>query len=131
MFGSIGFLCTAATKPYLASPIPRSTRRSSSSRSRCIEISNYTLAVSKWRTATYLRFAPARRRTIGCRWGSIFLTHEDIAAAGEAIVARELTAPPVTHRIKPPRAALNRLLNLHEAAGHLAKTAADILVKPE
>ena len=71
------------------------------------------------------------RLAVGCRWGSIFLTHEDIAAAGEAIVARELTAPPVTHRIKPPRAALNRLLNLHEAAGHLAKTAPDILVKPE
>ena len=42
------------------------------------------------------------RLAAGCRWGSIFLTHEDIAAAGEAIVARELTAPPVTHRIKPP-----------------------------
>ena len=34
LFGSIGFLCTAARKPYLASPIPRSTRRSSLSRSR-------------------------------------------------------------------------------------------------
>ena len=71
------------------------------------------------------------RLAAGCRWGTIFLTHEDIAAAGEAIVARELTAPPVTHRIKPPRVALYRLLNLHEAAGHLAKTAPDILVKPE
>ena len=65
IFGSIGFLCTAARKPYLASPIPRSTRRSSSSRSRCIEINNYTLAVLKWRTATSLRFARALRRTIG------------------------------------------------------------------
>jgi hypothetical protein len=71
------------------------------------------------------------RMAAGCRWGTIFLTHEDIAAAAEAIVARELTAPPVTHRIMPPPGVLNRLLNLHEAAGHLAKTAPDILVKPE
>jgi hypothetical protein len=42
------------------------------------------------------------RLAADCRWGTIFLTHEDIAAAGEAIVARELTAPPVTHRINRP-----------------------------
>jgi AraC-like DNA-binding protein len=71
------------------------------------------------------------RLAAGCRWRSIAVPHEDIAAAGEAITARELTAPSVTRRIKPPPAFLNRLLNLHEAAGHLAKTTPDMLVKPE
>jgi AraC-like DNA-binding protein len=71
------------------------------------------------------------RSSTACRWGSIVLTQEDIAAAGQAIVGRELAAPPVTHRIKPPPLLLSRLLNLHEAAGHLAKTAPDILAKSE
>jgi AraC-like DNA-binding protein len=71
-------------------------------------------------------------RTSGaCQWGSIALTHEDIAAAGQAIIGRELTAPPLTHLIRPPAPFLSRLLNLHEAAGHLAKTAPDMLAHPE
>jgi AraC-like DNA-binding protein len=71
------------------------------------------------------------RSTAACRWGSIWLLHEDIAAAGEALIGRELTAPSFTHRIRPPAPLLSRLLNLHEAAGHLAKTAPDILAQPE
>lgn len=71
------------------------------------------------------------RSTTACRWASIALAHEDIAAAGQAIIGRELAAPPVTHRIRPPPLLLSRLLNLHEAASHLAKTAPDILTKPE
>jgi hypothetical protein len=51
------------------------------------------------------------------------LPHEDLAAAGEALIDRELTAPSFTHRIRPPAPLLSRLSNLHEAAGHLAKTA--------
>jgi AraC-like DNA-binding protein len=66
-----------------------------------------------------------------CQWGSIALTHEDIAAAGRTIVGRELIAPPVTRRIRSPAPLMSRLLNLHAAAGHLAKTAPDILAKPE
>jgi len=66
-----------------------------------------------------------------CQWGSIALTHGDAAAAGETIIGREVTAPPFTQRIRPPPALLSRLLNLHEAAGHLAKTAPDILAQSE
>jgi AraC-like DNA-binding protein len=67
-----------------------------------------------------------------CRWGAMSLTPEDLAAAGQAIVGRELTAPSsLTYRLRPPPAILLRLFNLHEAAGHLAKTAPDILVHPE
>ena len=71
------------------------------------------------------------RSSTACRWGSIALTHEDIACAGETTIGRELTAPPVTQLIKPAPRLLLRLLNLHEAAGHLARTAPDILAKPQ
>jgi len=71
------------------------------------------------------------RSSTACQWGSIALTHADVAAAGQALSGRELGAPAVTHRIKPTPLLLSRLLNLHEAAGHLVKTAPDILGKPE
>ena len=41
------------------------------------------------------------RATTACQWGSIALTHENVAAAGRAIIGRELVAPPATHRVKP------------------------------
>lgn len=67
-----------------------------------------------------------------CRWGAMSLTPEDLAAAGQAILGRELTAPSsLTYRLRPPPAILLQLLNLHEAAGHLANTAPDILEKDE
>jgi hypothetical protein len=67
-----------------------------------------------------------------CRWGAMSLMPEDLAAAGRAIVGREVTAPsPLSYRLSPPPAVLLRPLNLHEAAGHLAKTAPDILAHPE
>jgi AraC-like DNA-binding protein len=71
------------------------------------------------------------RSSTACEWGSLALTHVDLAAAGEALIGRELTAPSFTHRIRPPAPLLSRLSNLHEAAGHLAKTAPDVLAYPE
>jgi AraC-like DNA-binding protein len=60
------------------------------------------------------------------------LTQEDLAAAGQAIIGRELITPSsLTYRLSPPPAILLRLLNLHKAAGHLAKTAPDILAHPQ
>src|SRR5205085_3931111 len=41
------------------------------------------------------------------------------------------TPPSLMLPIRPPIASLSRLLQLHEATGHLAKTAPDILAKPE
>jgi AraC-like DNA-binding protein len=64
------------------------------------------------------------------QWGSIALAHEDLAAAAEVLIGRELTAPSVTQRIRPPPSLLLRLLNLHKAAGHLAETCPDILANP-
>ena len=90
-----------------------------------LEVSQTDIIVYRAGSEGYNRIPPA------CQWGSIALTHEDIAAAGKTIIGRELIAPPVTQRIKTPAPLLSRLLNLHEAAGHLAKTAPDILAKPE
>ena len=66
-----------------------------------------------------------------CRWGTMSLAPEDLAAVGEAITGRELAPPTFARSLAPPAPALSRLRKLHEAAGHLAKTAPDILAKPE
>jgi hypothetical protein len=42
------------------------------------------------------------RSSAACRWGAVVLAHEDLAAAGEALIGSELTAPSFTHRITPP-----------------------------
>ena len=65
------------------------------------------------------------------KWGTVALLHEDLAAAAEALIGRELTAPSFTQRIRPTALLMSRLLNLHEAASHLAETVPDILAKPE
>jgi AraC-like DNA-binding protein len=72
-----------------------------------------------------------QRTSAGSRWGTMSLTHEDLAAAGQAIIGREVIAPSNTHCIRPPPQLMSRLSSLHEAVGHLAKTAPDILAKPE
>ena len=59
------------------------------------------------------------------------LTPEDLAAVSEAIIGRPLTLPSFPRWTSPPAPVVSRLLQLHEAAGHLAKTAPDILAKPE
>lgn len=80
-------------------------------------------------------FAPGaehhQRSSSECRWGAMSLTHEDLAAAGRAIVGYDLTAPTATHRIRPSPHLLSRLQHLHAAAGHLAATVPDILTHPE
>jgi AraC-like DNA-binding protein len=75
--------------------------------------------------------ASHHRTSAACRWGAISLTLEDLVAAGQAIIGRELAAPSFTYRIRPPPSLFARLSSLHEAAGHLAKTAPDILSRPE
>ena len=56
---------------------------------------------------------------------------EDLAAAGEAIIGRELAPATFARSQAPPAPALSRLRKLHEAAGHLARNHPDILAKPE
>jgi AraC-like DNA-binding protein len=72
-----------------------------------------------------------QRSTIPCRWASMSLPIEELAAAGQAIAGRDLAAPKVTALIRPPPAMMGRLSQLHAAAGDLAATAPEILTHPE
>jgi AraC-like DNA-binding protein len=67
----------------------------------------------------------------GCHWGVMSLTPDHLAAAGRALVGRDLSAPAVTHPIRPSPPLVRRLLNLHKAAADLAATAPDMLAHPE
>ena len=71
------------------------------------------------------------RSSAPCEWGTMSLTPEDLAAAGETITGHELGSSSFAGSVAPPATALSRLRNLHKAAGRLAKTAPDILAKPE
>jgi AraC-like DNA-binding protein len=71
------------------------------------------------------------RSSAECRWAAVSLSLNELAAAGEAILGRELTAPPSTHHLRPPPPLLLRLRSLHEAAGRLAEFTPDILANPE
>ena len=65
------------------------------------------------------------------RSGSIAQPHEDVAAAGQTLIGRELIAPPSTHLIKPSPPLLSKLLNLHKAVSHLARAAPEVLAGAE
>jgi AraC-like DNA-binding protein len=70
------------------------------------------------------------RSSAPCRWGAMSLPPEDLAAASEAIIGRELVPATFVYSLAPP-APLLRLRKLHEAADHLANTTPDILANPE
>jgi AraC-like DNA-binding protein len=70
------------------------------------------------------------RSSASCAWGTMSLTPEDLNAAGATITGHELGSSSFAGSMAPPAAALARLRNLHEATGHLAKTAPDIFAKP-
>jgi AraC-like DNA-binding protein len=71
------------------------------------------------------------RSSAPCEWGTVSLTPEDLAVAGKTIIGRELAPPTFARSLAPRPPAMLRLRELHEAASHLAKTAPDILAKPE
>jgi AraC-like DNA-binding protein len=66
-----------------------------------------------------------------CKWGTVSLTPQDLAAAGKTIIGRELAPPTFACSLAPAPPALLRLRKLHKAASHLARTAPDILANPE
>ena len=89
------------------------------------EVSQNQIAKFALRCEWYLRSsAPSG-------WATMSLTPEGMAAAGLAIVARELAPPSGPHCTTPPASALSRLRRLYEAVGHLAQTAPEIVAKPE
>ena len=71
------------------------------------------------------------RSSAPSEWGTMSLTPEDLVAAGETITGHDLAPPADACCVTPPAPALSRLRKLHEAAGDLARTAPDILAKPE
>ena len=71
------------------------------------------------------------RSSAPSEWGTMSLAADDLAAAGEQIIGRELVPPTFARSIAPQGAALSRLRKVHDGAGRLAKTAPDILAKPE
>jgi hypothetical protein len=90
-----------------------------------IDISQDQIAMFGLHWPYYLRSSAASA------WGTVSLTPEDLAAAGRAIIGRELAPPSFMLPIRSPIPSLSRLLRLHEATGHLAKNAPDILAKHE
>jgi AraC-like DNA-binding protein len=90
-----------------------------------IEISQHEIAKISLDWDWYLRSSGP------CEWGTMSLTPEDLAGAGKAITGRELAPPTFTCTLTPTPPALSRLQKLHDVASHLAKTAPDILAKPE
>jgi len=65
------------------------------------------------------------------RWSSVKLPHEDVAAAGQTLIGRELIAPPLTHLIKPSPPLFSKLLKLHKAVCQLAEAAPEVLAGAE
>ncbi len=71
------------------------------------------------------------RSSAACKWGTMSLTPEDLAATSETIIGRSMAPPAFPRWISPAAPVASRLMQLHEAAGHLATAAPDILAKPE
>jgi AraC-like DNA-binding protein len=72
------------------------------------------------------------RRSFGpSYWGAMSLTSAHLAEAARALVGRELTRPSVMRIVRPAPAIMVCLLQLHEDAAQLAKTAPDRLAQPE
>jgi len=57
-----------------------------------------------------------------CDWSSLLLTQDDLAAAGHAIVGRDLIDRSVTHYLRPPQPLMLRLLKLRQVMGRLERT---------
>ena len=71
------------------------------------------------------------RSSEGTGWATMSLTPGDLAIASREIIGRELSPPNFMRRLRPPASSLSRLIKLHEATSHLARTTPDILAKPE
>jgi hypothetical protein len=71
------------------------------------------------------------RSSAPCGWVTMSLVPEDLAAAGDAIIGRELVPATFARSLAPPASVLSRLRKVYEAATQLAKNAPDILANPE
>jgi AraC-like DNA-binding protein len=58
------------------------------------------------------------------------MTHDELAAAGQAIAGRDLSVGSETRKLRPPTATMRRLTALHDATVQIARTAPDVLANP-
>jgi AraC-like DNA-binding protein len=64
-------------------------------------------------------------------YGTMSVPYDDLAAAAEAVIGRELPDATRNSSIRPPSGLMHRLLNMHKSVGQLAHDAPDILDMPE
>jgi AraC-like DNA-binding protein len=64
-------------------------------------------------------------------YGTLSLSSDDLAAAAEAIIGRDLPETPHKSTVRPPFALMRRLLDLHKLIGQVAHQTPDILELPE
>jgi AraC-like DNA-binding protein len=72
-----------------------------------------------------------QRSDANLRYGTMSLPIDDLDAAAETILGRELPRTPYKRVIRPNSALMLRLLKLHKSVGQLAHDAADILELPQ
>ena len=72
-----------------------------------------------------------QRSGVDFHYGTVSLPSDDLSAAAEAIVGRELPEKPHKSTIRPPSALMLRLLKLHKRIGRLAHDTPDTLELPE
>ena len=70
------------------------------------------------------------RTTSACRFGTMSLTPDDLAASAKALIGRELTPPEQTRFIRPAPEAMSRLTTLHGRVAQLARETPGALSHP-
>jgi AraC-like DNA-binding protein len=71
------------------------------------------------------------RTSAECRFGTMSLSPDDLAATARALTGRDIHPPADTYCIRPSPGDLARLRQLHWAAGRLAATAPEVFSHPE
>jgi AraC-like DNA-binding protein len=72
-----------------------------------------------------------QRSDANFHYGTVSLPSDDLAAAAEAIVGRDVPETPHKSNVRPPFALMCRLLDLHKSIGQLAHCTPNILQLPE
>jgi AraC-like DNA-binding protein len=114
-------IMSAAVCPKGAAIIFHSDRKQGRIQVNGVEVSPGEVVVHRRDDAFHLRTSGS------FRFAAMSLTHGELAVAGEAIAGHELKAPSNTCIIRPDPVSMYRLMDLHQAAGQLAKSAPDTL----
>ena len=72
-----------------------------------------------------------QRSDANLHYGTMSLSREDLDAAAETIIGRELPKPPLQRISRPDSAVMLRLLKLHRSVAQLAHDTPDVLDIPE